>query len=64
MLEPILWSTLSDRVCTRVSLPQAGVATCRWAVEYEQAAADAFKLNNPEANVFCNNCNVLLRVSE
>jgi hypothetical protein len=41
---------------------QAGVAVSRWAVEYEQAAADAFKLNNPDASVFCNNCNVLLRV--
>ncbi|KAF8055388.1 MET1B [Scenedesmus sp. PABB004] len=39
---------------------QAGVAVSRWAIEYEQPAADAFKLNNPDAAVFCNNCNVLL----
>ena len=41
---------------------QAGVADTRWAVEYEAPAADAFQLNNPEAKVFCNNCNVLLQV--
>ncbi|KAF6265105.1 hypothetical protein COO60DRAFT_1470199 [Scenedesmus sp. NREL 46B-D3] len=39
---------------------QAGVADSKWAIEYEQPAADAFKLNNPEAAVFCNNCNVIL----
>jgi hypothetical protein len=42
---------------------QAGVADTKWAIEYEQPAADAFKLNNPEAAVFCNNCNVILLVS-
>jgi len=42
---------------------QAGVAKTKWAVEYDQAAADAFKLNNPDAEVFCNNCNVLLRAA-
>ena len=31
-------------------------------MEYEPTAAEAFKKNNPEATVFCNNCNVLLRV--
>eukprot|EP00983_Pelagomonas_calceolata_P102572 1158821-Pelagomonas_calceolata.AAC.5 len=41
---------------------QAGVAQSRWAIEYEQPAADAFKLNYPDAKVFCNNCNVLLMV--
>lgn len=42
---------------------QAGVAECKWAIEYEPAAADAFQLNNPTSKVFANNCNVLLRVS-
>lgn len=41
---------------------QAGVAVTKWAIEYEQPAADAFKLNNPDAAVFCNNCNVILQV--
>ena len=39
---------------------QAGAATTKWAIEYEYPAAEAFKLNNPDAAVFCNNCNVLL----
>ncbi|PNH03379.1 DNA (cytosine-5)-methyltransferase 1, partial [Tetrabaena socialis] len=42
---------------------QAGVADTRWAIEYDREAADAFKLNNPEATVLCNNCNVLLRAA-
>lgn len=42
---------------------QAGVADTKWAVEYEAPAADAFKLNNPDAEVFCANCNVILRAS-
>jgi DNA (cytosine-5)-methyltransferase 1 len=41
---------------------QAGVADTKWAIEYEAPAADAFKLNNPDAEVFCANCNVILRV--
>lgn len=39
------------------------MAKAKWAIEYDQAAADAFKLNNPDAEVFCNNCNVLLRAA-
>lgn len=42
---------------------QAGAAYTKWAIEYESPAADAFKLNNPEAAVFCNNCNVLLHAA-
>ncbi|GLI71179.1 hypothetical protein VaNZ11_016282 [Volvox africanus] len=42
---------------------QAGVARTRWAIEYDSEAAAAFKLNNPDAKVFCNNCNVLLRAA-
>lgn len=39
------------------------MAESRWAIEYDREAADAFKLNNPHTTVFCDNCNVLLRVS-
>lgn len=39
---------------------QAGAAICKWAIEYEHPAAQAFKLNHPEAHVMCNNCNVIL----
>lgn len=41
---------------------QAKIADSRWAIEYEQPAADAYQLNNPQAKVFCANCNVILRV--
>lgn len=39
---------------------QAGVAKTKWAIEYWKPAADAFKLNNPDAEVYNGNCNVLL----
>ena len=42
---------------------QARAAETKWAIEYEQPAAEAFKLNNPDAAVFCNNCNVLLHAA-
>ena len=38
-----------------------GAAMTKWAIEYEHPAAEAFKLNHPEAEVFCENCNVILR---
>lgn len=42
-------------------LHQSGAALTKWAIEYEHPAAEAFKLNHPEAEVFCENCNVILR---
>eukprot|EP00897_Mesotaenium_endlicherianum_P010338 jgi/Mesen1/9332/ME000061S08775 len=42
-------------------LQQSGVSETKWAIEYEQPAAQAFQLNHPEADVFCDNCNVILR---
>ncbi|XP_051145037.1 DNA (cytosine-5)-methyltransferase 1B-like [Andrographis paniculata] len=42
-------------------LQQSGVSLTKWAIEYDAAAGDAFKLNHPEATVFVNNCNVILR---
>ena len=42
---------------------QARAAETKWAIEYEHPAAEAFKLNNPDAAVFCNNCNVLLHAA-
>ncbi|KAH9684623.1 DNA (cytosine-5)-methyltransferase [Citrus sinensis] len=41
-------------------LQQAGVSITNWAIEYEQPAGEAFKVNHPEALVFINNCNVIL----
>ncbi|CAN6476016.1 unnamed protein product [Victoria cruziana] len=42
-------------------LQQSGVSMTKWAIEYDDAAAEAFKLNHREAHVFNENCNVILR---
>ncbi|WCJ21819.1 DNA (cytosine-5-)-methyltransferase family protein [Euphorbia peplus] len=42
-------------------LRRAGVSSTKWAIEYEEPAGEAFKLNHPESLVFINNCNVILR---
>ncbi|XVF58899.1 hypothetical protein PTKIN_Ptkin07bG0103100 [Pterospermum kingtungense] len=42
-------------------LHQSGVSLTKWAIEYEEPAGDAFKLNHPESLVFIRNCNVILR---
>ncbi|TXG53651.1 hypothetical protein EZV62_018907 [Acer yangbiense] len=42
-------------------LERAGVSLTKWAIEYEELAEEAFKLNHPEALMIVNNCNVILR---
>ncbi|CAA0813620.1 DNA (cytosine-5)-methyltransferase 1 [Striga hermonthica] len=42
-------------------LEHSGVSVTKWAIEYEEAAGDAFRLNHPGSLVFVNNCNVILR---
>ena len=42
-------------------LLQAGVAQVKWAVEMNQPAAEAFKLNHPSATVFKEDCTEILR---
>ncbi|KAG7952343.1 hypothetical protein I3843_12G053400 [Carya illinoinensis] len=42
-------------------LQQSGATLTKWAIEYEEPAGDAFKLNHPESVMFINNCNVILR---
>ncbi|PON45428.1 C-5 cytosine methyltransferase [Parasponia andersonii] len=42
-------------------LHQSGASITKWAIEYEEPAGDAFKLNHQESSVFVNNCNVILR---
>ncbi|KAJ1403962.1 S-adenosyl-L-methionine-dependent methyltransferase [Sesbania bispinosa] len=42
-------------------LQKSGISLIKWAIEYEEPAAEAFKANHPEALVFVNNCNVILR---
>ncbi|KAB0805238.1 hypothetical protein PPYR_02208 [Photinus pyralis] len=43
-------------------LHQAKIAETKWAIEKEPAAARAFKLNNPDAIVYTEDCNELLRM--
>ncbi|XP_010435242.1 PREDICTED: DNA (cytosine-5)-methyltransferase 4-like [Camelina sativa] len=42
-------------------LEKAGVSETKWAIEYEEPAGKAFKENHPNALVFVENCNVILR---
>jgi DNA (cytosine-5)-methyltransferase 1 len=37
------------------------MAESRWAIEKEEPAAQAFRLNNPGCTVFTDDCNLLLR---
>lgn len=39
----------------------AGVSYTKWAIEYEEPAGEAFRCNHPEALIFVDNCNVILR---
>ncbi|KAG0492405.1 hypothetical protein HPP92_005464 [Vanilla planifolia] len=42
-------------------LQQSGAAYTKWAIEYEEAAGEAFNKNHPDAHMFIANCNVILR---
>ena len=44
-----------------LGLQRAGVAQVKWAVEMDQPAAEAFKLNHPAAMVFKEDCTEVLR---
>ncbi|KAG7199233.1 hypothetical protein KM043_018102 [Ampulex compressa] len=69
--KPVNYCTVSERLktldvfagCGGLSegLRQAGVVDNRWAIEKEEPAACAYRLNNPGTTVFCEDCNVLLR---
>ncbi|XP_066333917.1 DNA (cytosine-5)-methyltransferase 1A-like isoform X3 [Miscanthus floridulus] len=39
----------------------AGASKTKWAIEYEEPAGEAFGENHPEAAVFVENCNVILK---
>ena len=41
---------------------QSGVAEACWAIEKEEPAAQAFRLNNPNSTVFTDDCNALLKL--
>ena len=51
---------MHDIVC-ELLLNVSGVSLTKWAIEYEEPAGNAFKANHPQALVFINNCNVILR---
>lgn len=38
-----------------------GVSFTKWSIEYEEPAGEAFSKNHPEAVVFVDNCNVILK---
>lgn len=42
-------------------LHQAGVIESLWAIERDESAAHAYRLNNPKSTVFTDDCNTLLR---
>ncbi|XP_047086199.1 DNA (cytosine-5)-methyltransferase 1A-like [Lolium rigidum] len=42
-------------------MKRAGASHTKWAIEYEEPAGQAFKENHPEAAVFVENCNVILK---
>ncbi|CAD1477928.1 unnamed protein product [Heterotrigona itama] len=42
-------------------LQQAGIIDNRWAIEKDEPAACAYRLNNPNTIVFCEDCNILLQ---
>uniref|UniRef100_A0ACD5X5C0 Uncharacterized protein n=1 Tax=Avena sativa TaxID=4498 RepID=A0ACD5X5C0_AVESA len=39
----------------------SGASQTKWAIEYEKPAGEAFRENHPEATVFVDNCNVILK---
>ncbi|KAK1370563.1 DNA (cytosine-5)-methyltransferase [Heracleum sosnowskyi] len=42
-------------------LQKSGASLTKWAIEYEEPAGEAFKLNHPDASTIISNCNVILR---
>ncbi|XP_031847018.1 DNA methyltransferase 1a isoform X2 [Nomia melanderi] len=69
--KPIEYKTITNKLktldvfagCGGLSegLHQAGVSECLWAIEKEEPAAHAYRLNNPHATVFTEDCNVFLK---
>ena len=43
-------------------LDSAGQFETKWAIEWDESAAQAFKQNKPNASVFCEDCNVLMKI--
>ena len=63
----LIFPFITESSCHRISglsegFHQSGVAESCWAVEKEEPAAQAFRLNNPKATVFTDDCNTLLKI--
>lgn len=71
-LKPPEWPQISDQLrcldvfagCGGLSegIHQSGIAKTLWAIEKDDSAANAFRLNNPETTVFSEDCNELLKL--
>ncbi len=46
-----------------LGLDQSGATESKWAIEFEPRAAEAFKLNFPDAAISTDDCNIILKVS-
>lgn len=46
------------------SFNSTGASRTKWAIEYEEPAGQAFVQNHPEAAVFVENCNVVLKYAK
>ena len=45
-------------------LEESGAVKCHWAIEYDEAAANAYRINHPDCrHVFNKDCNDVLEVS-
>lgn len=44
-------------------LHQSGIADTKWAIECDPLAAQAFRINNPDAAVFSDDCNAILKLA-
>nr|GMC78622.1 DNA (cytosine-5)-methyltransferase 1B-like [Ipomoea batatas] len=43
-------------------LKESGISVSKWAIDYEEAETEAFKLNHSEAVTITSNCNAILRL--
>ena len=41
---------------------EAGICDSKWAIEFVEAAAQSYRLNNPGATVFAEDCNLILKL--
>lgn len=62
-----VWFTFSrlliDILGLSAGFHQCGVSEAAWAVEIDQPAAQAYRLNYPQAIVFSEDCNILLKLA-